>query len=75
MSTIVRQGPLRGDKVRYNKGCGDVETWCCVWYPFGGAETDEEETGDCFDFHAGDIDDMIALLQKLKEMEVDDGEG
>jgi len=73
MSTIVRQGPLRGDKVRYNKGCGGVETWCGVWYPFGGTGADEE-IGHCFDFNAGDIDDMIALLQKLKGMEADDGE-
>jgi len=60
--TMVRQGNLRGDKVRYPD-----ETWYCVWYPMGDGA--DEEIGHCFDLHAWDIDDMIALLQKLKEME------
>lgn len=68
MSTIVHQGKLRGDKIRY-----DTETWCCAWYPPVGEVGDD--VGHCFDFNAEDIDDMIALLQKLKAMEADDGEG
>lgn len=64
MSTIIHQGSLRGDKVHY-----DTETWCCVWYPHG----EDEDVGVCFDFAAEDLDDMIALLQKLKAVEADEG--
>ena len=54
---MLKQGNLRGEKVRYEDGVG-----CCVWYPMPGTE----ETGLCFDFSESDIDDLIALLWRLK---------
>ena len=55
---MLKQGNLRGEKVAYPDGVG-----CCVWYPMPGTE---EETGLCFDFSESDIDDLIALLWRLK---------
>ena len=54
---MLKQGNLRGEKVAYPDGVG-----CCVWYPMPGTE----ETGLCFDFSESDIDDLIALLWRLK---------
>jgi len=55
---VLKQGNLRGEKVAYPDGVG-----CCVWYPMPGTE---EEAGLCFDFSESDIDDLIALLWRLK---------
>lgn len=65
---IYRQGKLCGDKIRFRDGVG-----CCIWYPFI-TEDDPEDlsSGICFDFSANDLDDMIALLTKLKEVEPDE---
>lgn len=59
MSTAHRQGNLRADKILYKDGIG-----CCVWYPFPDEKSDD--MGLCFDFSYDDLDDFIALLQKLK---------
>jgi len=56
---VLKQGNLRGEKVRYEDGVG-----CCIWYPLPG--DGDEETGLCFDFSESDIDDLIALLWRLK---------
>lgn len=56
-----RSGKLRGDKVQWEDGVG-----CCVWYPFA-QDGDEEDAGQCWDFSFDDIDDLIALLQTLKD--------
>ena len=58
MSKIIQQGRLRADKILYPDGIG-----CCIWYPF----EDEENAGICFDFPFEDIDDLILLLQQVKE--------
>lgn len=59
---IHTKGNLSADKVDYPDGIN-----CCVFYPFepGG------DTGMCFDFSFSDIDDMIALLQELKDAPAD----
>jgi hypothetical protein len=54
---IINSGALRGDKVTYPDGVG-----CSIWYPF----PDMDDTGICFDFPESDIDDIIKLLQALK---------
>jgi hypothetical protein len=62
---MIGKGRLRAEKVAYQDGIG-----CCVWYPY----TDDdgnEQSGLCFDFSASDIDDFIALLQQLRELEPD----
>lgn len=73
---IYKSGKLRGEKIVYVDGVG-----CCIWYPIPNTSSailntlkdndidvsDDEESGICFDFNADDIDDMIKLLQKLKE--------
>jgi len=64
--TTYKKGNLRADKVKHDDG-----TSCCLWYPFPGAEGEEEDSGICFDFYYEDIDDMIALLQELKTVEPD----
>lgn len=56
---MLKQGNLRGEKVAYPDGVG-----CCVWYPLPG--DGDEEAGLCFDFSESDIDDLIALLWRLK---------
>lgn len=57
----IKVGRLRGNKTEYRG-----EEMCCVWFPLNGKDDD---LGICFDFLPEDIDDFIALLQKLKEME------
>lgn len=58
MSTIHREGRLRGDKILYKDGIS-----CCIWIPID----EDENSGICFDFDAEDLDDMIRLLERLKE--------
>lgn len=61
-----KRGRLRGDKVQYPDGIG-----CCIWYPFSELvdDSDDEDTGLCWDFEFDDIDDLISLLQELKRAE------
>jgi len=66
MATIYRKGALRGDKIAFPDGVG-----YCVWYPLDD-KPEDEDMGMCFDFPAGDIDDMIALLQELKDATADE---
>lgn len=63
---MIRKGKLRGGKVLYPDGVG-----CCVWYPFSslGVDDDDESGGLAWDFSFEDIDDLIALLQEMKEAE------
>ena len=58
---MLKQGPLRAVKIEYADGIG-----CCIWYPFPD-DKDDEGIEICFDFSFDDIDDMIGLLQQLKE--------
>jgi len=72
---LVRAGPLtqkeiydRGEKVRYEDGVG-----VCVWIPF--VDDDgviDEDIGGCMDFIEEDIDDLILLLEELRDMEAED---
>jgi hypothetical protein len=67
---MIKVGNLRADKVEYVDGIG-----CCIWYPLG---DDEESAGICFDFPFEDIEDMIKLLNRLKDAPIDtrvDAEG
>jgi hypothetical protein len=68
---IYSKGRLRGDKVLYKYGES-----CTVWYPMqdpeGEVKIEEEDSGICFDFRSSEIDDMIALLQEMKENEADE---
>jgi len=59
---MISQGSLRAEKVAYPD-----QVWCCVWRSFLG--DDNEQVGLCFDFKAEDLDDMIALLQELRDLE------
>jgi hypothetical protein len=63
---MIKKGKLRAEKIEYHDGTG-----CCIWYPLGAEEGEDydEETGICFDFSYEDIDDMIQLLQSLKEIQ------
>jgi len=64
MTSIIKNGKLRGEKIKYRDGIG-----CCIWYPFPCEEGEEEESGICFDFDNDDIDDLIGLLKKIKKTE------
>lgn len=65
--TIHSSGRMRGDKVEYSDGIG-----CCIWYPFPKTDDDDDEgSGICFDFAFEDIDDMIKLLQEIRDAEPD----
>lgn len=59
---MFKKGKIRGEKILYEDGIG-----CCVWYPFG--EGEDEGTGLCWDFSHDDIDDLIALLQEMRDAE------
>lgn len=56
--TIHKSGALRGDKILYEDGVG-----YCVWYPI---EEQNDDFGICFDISGDDIDDLIDLLNVLK---------
>ena len=62
--TIIKNGKLRGEKIKYPDGIG-----CCIWYPFPCEKGEEEESGICFDFANDDIDELIGLLEKIKQAE------
>ena len=56
---IEKSGEWRVEKIEYPDGVGG-----CIWKK----EFDEEDFGICIDFAEEDIDDMIKVLQKFKEM-------
>lgn len=61
---MINQGSLWAEKIAYPEY---KEVWCCVWRNFTGEEEDGIRL--CFDFRAEDLDDMIALLQELRDLE------
>ena len=64
---MIKSGNLRGDKIEYQAGVG-----YCVWYPIS---DEHEDMGLCFDFPDEDLDDLIKLLDKLRQtkaVKVDD---
>lgn len=63
---MIRQGKLRGDKVKYPDGIG-----CCIWQPFPDGD---EDTGLCWDFAAEDLDDAIYLLIALREADASEAQ-
>ena len=63
--TIIRQGNIRGNKTLYPDGVG-----CCIWYPLND-KPEDEDCGISFDFPFDEVDDLIALLEKLKAAEPD----
>jgi hypothetical protein len=57
---ILKSGKYRGEKILYPDGVG-----CCIWLPL-----DEDETGGlAYDFSYEDIDEIISLLQTMKQTE------
>jgi len=65
---MIAKGRLRGEKVRYEDGVG-----VCVWIPF--VDDDgviDEDVGSCMDFIEEDLDDLILLLEELRDMEAED---
>ena len=65
---MIRRGDLRADKTQYPDGVG-----CCLWRIFPGHGTgDDEHVGVCWDFPAEELDDLVAMLQELKDAPVDD---
>lgn len=56
---MLRKGKLRAEKIEYPDGVS-----CCVWRPFAGGD---EDTGLCWDFPADELDDLIALLEQLRD--------
>jgi hypothetical protein len=66
---MIKQGRFHADKIKYPDGVG-----CCIWIPFS---DEDDDIGTCMDIYDTDIDDMIALLQRLREIEAEvlkDGE-
>ena len=64
---IYAQGKLRGSKVIY-----DQSECCTVWHPMKDTDKiEDEESGICFDFSAEQTEDLISLLQEMKENEAD----
>lgn len=65
---VIKRNKLRADKIEYHDGIG-----CCIWYPLGAEENEDydETTGICFDFAYEDIDDMIQILEELKEIKAE----
>lgn len=57
---MVRTGKYRAEKTRYPDGVG-----VCLWEVMG----DDEEAGLCYDFDGDALDDVIKLLQDLKQDE------
>lgn len=56
---MLKSGKYRGEKILYPDGIG-----CCIWLPF----EEDESAGFAYDFSFEDIDDIIALLQEIKEV-------
>ena len=66
MAKAIKRGNLYGDKIQYEDGIS-----CCVWYPAPEEDDELEDFGLCFDFSYDDIDDLIALLEEMKEIEAE----
>lgn len=60
---MISQGSIRAEKI---KCLPDGEEWCCIWRTFPDAD---EDMGLCWDFLAKDLDDLITLLQELRDSE------
>ena len=63
--TIHRFGNLRGEKIIWPQDGLNY----CIWFPFPGR--DDDRVGACFDIPGEDINDAIALLERLREAEPD----
>lgn len=59
---MLKQGRLRGDRVRYDDGT----IGRCVWYPIS---EELDDCGMCFDFSDEDANDLIELQRRLSETE------
>jgi len=60
---MLKSGNYRGEKVLYPDGIG-----CCIWLVI---DKDDEDFGLAFDFSFDEIDDIMNLLQQIKETEAD----
>ena len=60
---MLRRGDLRAEKIEYPDGIG-----CCIWHIFPGAEGDDEEMGIGWDFSFEQIDDLISMLEELRDV-------
>jgi len=58
----IRQGKLRGEKIKYQDGVG-----CCIWEPMKDSE-DDDDFGICFDFGDEHLEDLLKLVKKLIEV-------
>ena len=56
---MINRGSLRAEKVICPP---DDKVWCCLW---------RDGVGMCLDFLEDDLDDVIALLQELKDEELE----
>ncbi len=63
---IHNKGKIYGDKTLYPDGFIGY----CIWWPFPG-DPNPESGGLCWDFAGEHIDDVIALLQELRDAEPD----
>lgn len=64
---IYAHGKLRGDKVKYKYGES-----CTIWYPLEDTKNiEDEDSGICFDFQAEDTNDLISLLEEMKDNPAD----
>jgi len=61
---MVKSGLYRAEKVRYPDGVG-----CCVWRKFKDEDSDEDSAGLCFDFPGDEYEDMLKVIQGLREDE------
>jgi len=59
---MLRKGEFRADKVEYEDGIG-----CCIWRLF--PDSDDEEIGMCWDFAYDELDDILFVLNGLKDDE------
>ncbi len=57
---MLVSGKYRGEKILYPDGIG-----CHIWLPFEG----DESTGFAYDFSFEDIDDIINMLEQMKNIE------
>jgi len=68
MRNIHKSGKMRGEKVKYPDGIGYT-----IWEPFKVEEEEGEDgsTGICFDFSDNQMEDIIKLLNMMKDAEPD----
>jgi len=58
---LLKKSEFRAEKIEYEDGIG-----CCIWRLF--PNSDNEDIGHCWDFAYDDIDDILYLLNELKEI-------